>query len=93
MIARIRENLKLMSGEQLLLLRILWGDRVLGHVDYEIDRRARMKAGCCRRPAGRRDPSFGDARNLVEPLFQPGASPFPNRRPGPAARPKSPIAL
>ena len=33
-------NLKQMSGEQLLLVRVFGGDRVQGCVDLELDRRA-----------------------------------------------------
>ena len=43
MVARTRQKLMWMSGEELLLLRILWGNMVRLDVDLEIDRRAGMK--------------------------------------------------
>lgn len=36
-------DLKQLSGEELLLLRIAWGEMVREDVDFELDRRAGLK--------------------------------------------------
>ena len=36
----LRNTLRLMSGEELLLLRIIWGEALRPELDREIDRRA-----------------------------------------------------
>jgi len=43
MAATIRKDLKVLSGEELLLVRILCGEPAREHIDWELDRRAASK--------------------------------------------------
>ena len=38
----LRNKLRLVSGEELLLLRIIWGEALRPEVDREVDRRAKI---------------------------------------------------
>lgn len=50
----LKNRLKSMSGEELLLLRIIWGDEIRADLDGEMDRRADARKSLAR--------SIGSAR-------------------------------